>query len=150
MKLFTFLLLLMPLYAEASAPELVCAPEARITFQSRWLRGSVLKLETSELSWEMPWTGREAMISGKDLRNDRRKELASPEAALSDDLLSVVPDIGRYYVYRESEKGQNPLVKEIFVDRALLKGVETDGLVIIQLHQSLETKVSIFRCRSRL
>lgn len=155
MKLFTFLLLLMPLYAEAANPELVCAPEARITFQSRWLRGSMLKLETSELSWELPWTGRENLVTGTQLRGDRMKDLMSPEAAESDELLNVVPDVARFYVYREANRGKNPFVKTVYVDRSLLKGVESDGLVITQLQQSLEitghpaTKVSIFRCRSR-
>jgi|GEM_PF-5040314 len=155
MKLFTLLLLLMPLYAESAAPELVCAPEARITFQSRWLRGSLLKLESSEHNWELPWTGRENLVTGTQLRGDRMKDLVSPEAAESDELLNVVPDVARYYVYREKTQGQNPLVKEVFVDRSLLKGVESDGLVITQLHQTLEitgrttSKVSVFRCRSR-
>jgi hypothetical protein len=155
MKFFTFLLLLMPLYAEAAVPELVCSPEAHITFESRWVRGSVLKLGVGEHSWELPWTGRETTVSGMDLRGDRRKELPSPEAAESDELINVVPDVSRFYVYREKPQAQSPLVTEVFVDRALLRGVESDGLVIVQHHQRLEilekpsTKVSVYRCRSR-
>ena len=156
MKAFIFFLLLMPLYAEAAPlPELICAPEARVTFHSRWLRGSILKLEAAGLSWEMPWSGRETVVTGRQLRNERVRDFQTTEAAATDELLNVVPEETRYVVYKQAGQGKNPLASVIYVDQALLKSGEADGVVIAQQHQELEvtgatqTKVSVFHCRSR-
>ncbi len=138
MRTFILLLLLMPLYAEASnPPELVCEPDARILFQSRWLRGSVLKLESTDANWELPWSGREPSTSGLVLRNERLQELASTEAANEDTLLNTVPEESRFVVFRSPGVGKNPLVNILYVDSDLLEQGAHDGLVISQQQQCL-------------
>ena len=148
------LLLLLPSLASAAPAPLECEPNAKVTFVSRWMRQSLVRLE-GQLHWELPWTGREALVSGKQLRADRLREMASTEAAAADELLLSVPEETSFVAFKRADNGQNPLQSLLLVDRDLLKGGEGDGLVIavqqrqLELTGQPESVVKVFHCRSR-
>lgn len=155
MRTLSLLLLLFPVLAQAAPSELVCDPDARITFHNRWFRGSVVKLE-ADVRWDLPWTGREDLVSGKELRAERVQDFETTEAAASDELLNVVPEETRFVKYKVKTNGPSPLESVLYVDQALLEKGEHDGLVISQQLQTLEiadsrpsVKVKVFHCRSR-
>lgn len=154
MKALLFLLLL-PSFASAAPLPLECEPNAKVIFVSRWMRQSLVRLD-GELHWELPWTGREALISGKQLRAERLREMASTEAAAADELLLSVPEETSFVAFRRPDNGQNPLQSMLLVDRDLLKGGEGDGLVIAVQQRQLElagaapeSVIKVFHCRSR-
>jgi len=156
MKAFFVLFTLLPMAANAASVELICEPNARITFHNRWVRGSIVKVESTGTNWNLPWTGRESLILGRQIREERIRELQVSEAGAFDELLAVVPDESRFITYRQSGKGKNPLVNVLYIDRDLLENSEQDGLVVAEQHQTLEieknqpsSKVSVFHCRSR-
>ncbi len=133
-----FLLFLLPFLAHAAPAELNCEPDARITFHDRWLRGSVVRIEIG-INLELPWTGREAHTSGRQLRSERVRDFDTTEAAANDELLNVVPEETRFLTYREPDS------PALYVDNALLEQGEHDGLVILK--DGPKTKV--LHCRSR-
>lgn len=159
MKTLTLLTLLLPLYAQAAPRELICDPDTRITFHNRWFRGSLVKLE-GDTNWELPWTGREAIVSGENLRAERLKDLqisaTAATAAEDDELLNVVPERTAFTIYKQKSAGPNPLTSQLYVERSLLDKGEQDGIVISQQLQTLEVdghraeaRTKIFHCRSR-
>lgn len=154
MKAFFLTLFLLPSLASAATTELECEG-AKLTFLTRWIRGSIVRLEGGP-NWELPWTGREAVISGKRLRADRLRDMATTEQAAADELLVSVPEETRFVIFKERGQGQNPLARVLYVDADLLKGGEGDGLVIAMQHQALDITVpdlkseaKVFHCRSR-
>lgn len=156
MKLLSFLLLILPTLASAAPAELVCEPDARIVFHSRWRWWKSSVDLNADFAWSLPWTGKEATVSGQDLRAERMRDLDSPEAAVGDELLSSVPAESKFAVFKPKSEGPNPLASVLYIDRALLEKGEQDGIVISQQLQQLEitagkpaSKVRIFHCRSR-
>jgi hypothetical protein len=145
MKLFTVILMLLPLYAEASEPvEMFCEPSARITFHNRPIRGSIVKLESqsNSLNWELPWTGRESFTLGRQLREERRQDFETKEAAELDELINVAQDEARFLTYRENGR-------ELFIQEDLVNQSEQDGLVIARQGKSSPRELTVFHCRSR-
>jgi hypothetical protein len=147
MKLFTLILMLLPLYAEAAAPvevEIFCEPNARISLLNRPLRGSIVRLEAQaeKLNGELPWTGREGFTLGRQLREERKRDFDTKASAELDELLNVVQDETRFVTYRGSDK-------VLFIDEDLLKSNEQDGLVISRQGKAPSHEVTIFHCRSR-
>lgn len=153
--LLLFLLLLPPNLASAASPSLECEPDAKVTFLSRWFRGSVVRFEGGP-NWEFRWTGREPLVRGSQIRADRLLEMSSTEEAEADQLLATVPEETKFVVFRDPAHEQNPLPRVLYVDRELLQGHEADGLVLaVHLQELLinagatSSTVKVFHCRSR-
>lgn len=155
--LFLALLLLPALTSVASAASvsLEC-DDAKVSLLSRWVRSSVVRVEGA-VNWELPWTGKEPLVTGRQLRSDRLRDLEFETAtAETDELLLTVPEESHFVAFRERGLGQNPLAKALYVDKSLLSGGEGDGLVIAVQQQQLEITtqrphlaIKVIHCRSR-
>jgi hypothetical protein len=112
----------------ASAPELICDPDAKITFQSHWRGGSVEL--AAESKWDLPWTGNESLTPGTQL-----KTIAPAE-------LSVVPDEASFRTFRNAGSA-------LYVEQPLYLGQADDGLVIASTQTEPGAQVRVFHCRGR-
>jgi hypothetical protein len=135
----------------ASVPELICDPDAKITFQTRWLHGGSVLL-SGGLNWDLPWTGHEPLTSGLQLKSELTPDPGTPEAAE----VSGLADAASFLTFRRSEG--SPLASTLYIEQALFQGKEDDGLVITELliDTSIETPqappktvLHVFHCRSR-
>lgn len=141
--LLTLALLVPPGIARAAAPpELLCDPDAKITFQSRWLRASSVLL-AGDPHWELPWTGKESVVKGKRLKDEAPEELSALEEETT------------FHVFQKSSGG--PLETSLYIQSELLTGAEDDGLVIAETLVTVSMdpqappvpKLRVYHCRSR-
>ena len=128
--LFAFILLASPGAKAAAPPELFCDPDAKISFQSRWLRENSVRI-VSGLSFELPWTGKEALVPGQQLKDSAPGSLAE------------IAEDSNFVAFRSSAEDSRQ--KMLFIQRELVTGTSDDGLVIAGTNDSL----SLFHCRSR-
>jgi hypothetical protein len=147
LKPLALLLLLLPLGAHAAAPEILCDPDAKVTFQSRWIRASSVRL-SADVNWELPWTGKEPLTSGLELRGK-----TSPDAP---EEIATLPETASFVTYRAARSDASPLGTTLYVERELLTGSEQDGLVIAELTLSgnieataPSSRFRVYHCRSR-
>lgn len=134
------LALLAPIGAASMPPELVCDPDARVTFHSRWVLRSTVRLEAeSTSSLELPWSGREPLLSGREIRPLGTEA----EGLLSEDALFLAFTGG-------GESRPSPI---LYIGRDLWQEKESDGLVIAwwpnEKVPSDPGRWQAFHCRSR-
>ncbi len=120
------LLLTAPTAASAAVAELVCDADTQITFVSRWIQRSSVVIKGSA-NLELPWTGRETITSGHEIR----KTLATAPDS------SELRDAIYFMAYRSANS------PTLYIDRNLILGRESDGLVI------LSEPFTLLHCRSR-
>jgi hypothetical protein len=144
MKIFAVALaLLAPLAASAaSLPQLICDPDARVTFQTSWIGTNSVML-SAEQKWQLPFRGHEPLTSGAQLSalaraTDGPEELRSIESSAS------------FLTFTPREQGAPTL----YVASDLLTGSEQDGLVVTELRSAARSapaasRFRVFHCRSR-
>jgi hypothetical protein len=141
-KIFFLLITLLcslPVAAEASAPELVCDPDARVSFHSRWIRESTVSLDA--LGEELPWTGKEPLTTGERLKAKAQREAG---ARTPEELLAI--DDSTHFVTFQSPDSSHTL----YVERILLDYREQDGLVVTHVtREGDESRFATFHCVSR-
>lgn len=114
--------------AHAEAVELLCEPEARITFEKNWIRPSVVRLEARR-SLQMPWTGEEPLLSAREIQS---RLGATPE-------VDALPEPISFLAYRTTSAG-------LYIEQVLVQGADDQGLVIVDEPGEL---AHVLHCRSR-
>lgn len=114
--------------AHAEPVELLCEPEARITFEKNWIRPSMVRLEASR-SLQMPWTGEEPLLSAREIQT---RLGASAE-------VDALPEPISFLAYRTAMGG-------LYIEQALVQGADDQGIVIVDEPGDL---ARVLHCRSR-
>jgi hypothetical protein len=141
--LIVALLLGAPAAYAAPVPELVCDPDARVTFNTSWIGTASVTL-SSDVLWKLPRTGHEPLTSGHQMRDLAR---TGPEE------LQSVPENTSFVTYQPSDEG-SPLSTTLYVDQDLLGGTEQDGLVVAEtraasIDASASSQFHVYHCRRR-
>ena len=104
MKPFSLLLLLMaPLGAHAATPEFFCDADLKVRFEENWVRSNKVVLE-GEAGFELPWTGRETLTRGREIKE------AVPE-------LGEMPDDYSFVAFQST----NLLEPMLYIEHNLLR-----------------------------
>ncbi len=101
------------------APELICDPDAKITFQTRWFGPGSVEV-SGEAKWNLPWTGQEPLTAGTQLK------------------AAQVPGEANFLTFRSAEGN-------LYIEEPLYLGREDDGLVITEMPNAMH----VLHCRSR-
>ena len=132
-----------PVAIAAPVPELVCDPDARVTFDTSWIGNASVTL-SADVHWKLPRTGHEPLTSSIQMRDLAR---GGPEE------LQSVPDNTSFVTYQPQDQG-SPLSTTLYVDRDLLSGTEQDGLVVAEtraaaIDSSAASQFHVYHCRRR-
>jgi len=159
MKPCKFLLILALFFAPALAHaspdlELVCDPDAKVSFHSHWFRASSVKFEGhSEI--ELPWTGKELVTSARQLKEERLAD-TELEADTQHEEIFFLNDATTFLTYRQGGNQQRPFDRLLYIERALLSRSERDGIVVLEqvvdgniLRNQGSSHLTIYHCRSR-
>jgi hypothetical protein len=127
----------------APVPELICDPDARVTFDTSWIGTASVTL-TSDVHWKLPRTGHEPLTSGSQLRGLTR---SGPEE------LQSIPENTSFVTYQPRAES-SPLSPTLYVDRDLLSGTEQDGLVVAEMRVAAidvaaSSQFHVYHCRRR-
>lgn len=130
------LALLAPLAASAAnPPQLVCDPDARVTFHTTWFGTNTVTF-SADVQEKLPWTGHERLTTGaqlSELAGDGPEELRSLPGSAS--FVTFVP--------------REQLSPTLYVASDLLSGTEQDGLVVASIDAGAGSQFRVYHCRSR-